>query len=82
MSSQSLRRVLAGTLLTAFLSLGGPAAAEATAFFAQPAAESFWACAWQWLTARIFQMEDERAPAIAAVESDRSDAGWILDPNG
>lgn len=80
--SQSLRRVLAGTLLTAFLSLGGPAAAEASAFFARPEAGSFWACAWQWLTAQIFQVEEESAPAAAAVESDRSDAGWILDPNG
>jgi hypothetical protein len=80
--SQSLRRVLAGTLLTAFLSLGGPAAAEASAFFVRPGAESLWAYAWQWLTAQIFQVEEERVPATAAVESDRNDAGWILDPNG
>lgn len=82
MSSQSLRRVLAGTLLTAFLSLGGPAAAEASAFWAWPGAGSFWAGAWQWLTAQIFQAADEEVPVVTAAGSDRSDAGWILDPNG
>jgi hypothetical protein len=82
MSSQSLRRVLAGTLVTAFLSLGGPAAGEASGFLARPEPLSFWACAWQWLMAQISQAEEERVPAPAAVESDRNDAGWILDPNG
>ena len=80
MSSQTLRHVLAGTLLTAFLSLGGPAPAEASVFWTEPEGGSFWACAWQWLTAQIFQVEEE--PAATAAGSDRSDAGWILDPNG
>jgi hypothetical protein len=83
MSSRSLRCVLAGSLITAFLSLGGPAAGEASAFFAMPEAPSVWVRAWQWLTAQIAEAEEEgAAPAVPAVEAERGDAGWILDPNG
>jgi hypothetical protein len=83
MSSQSLRRVLAGSLILAFLFLGGPAAGEASDFFAMSGAPSFWARAWQWLAAQIPLVEEEgAAPVTPAAESEKGDAGWTLDPNG
>ena len=84
MSSRSLRGVLAGSMVTAFLSLGGPVSGEA-ARFQVPDAPSLWGRAWQWITAQIAPAEEETAvpaPPEAAAEGDRIDAGWILDPNG
>lgn len=84
MSSQSLRGVLVCSLLAVFFSLGGAASGEAAALFEVPDVPSLLSCAWQWLTAPIAPTEGAPAAATAAAadESDRTDAGWILDPNG
>lgn len=82
MSSRSLRCVLAGSLITAFLSLGGPAAVEASDLPALSSPPSFWVLAWEWLTAQIPRAEEGAEPSAPAAEAERSDAGWILDPNG
>lgn len=89
MSSRSFRRVLVGSLVTAFLILGGPVSGEAADLFESPDVSSFWARAWQWLTEQISQAEQERAAFTAAsgaaeapAERDGSDAAWTLDPNG
>lgn len=71
MSSRTLRHVLAGALLAASLSLGAPVSAEADGFFATEGEPSFWALAWQWLTGQT-----------AGMEESRTDAGWIIDPDG
>ena len=87
MSSRSLRRVLAGSLVTAFLTLGSPVSGEAAELFASPDVSSFWVRAWQWLTEQISQAEPEQEHAAfaateAPAERDASDAAWTLDPNG
>lgn len=69
MSSRTLRRVLAGTLVAASLSLGGPASGEAAGFVVAAEESSLWAVAWQWLTEQI-------------LAGSRPDAGWIIDPDG
>jgi len=85
MSSTSLRGVLAGSLVTAFLSLGNPASGEA--------ASSWWGCAWQWIAAQLSAAQPSStspaaeeptapAPPEAVAGESQYDAGWILDPNG
>ena len=79
----SLRRVLAGSLVTAFLTLGSPVSGQAAHLFASPDVSSFWALAWQWLVAQISPAE-EAAAATSAKDAavSGSDAGWTLDPDG
>jgi len=84
MSSRSLRRVLAGSLVTAFLALSGPISAEAADLFESSEAASLWVQACQWLMAQISPV-DEKPAAVSSettAEEDDSDAGWTLDPNG
>lgn len=73
MTSRSLRRVLAGTLVTAFLSVEGPVPGVAAGFSAAPAAPAVLVLAWQWLAAQIFLLEESAGS---------SDAGWVIDPDG
>jgi hypothetical protein len=83
MSSRTLRRVLAGILVAASLSLGGPVSGEAAGFFATAEEPSFWALAWQWLTEQIVEEPAESVqPATAGLAESRGDAGWIIDPDG
>lgn len=84
MSSRSLRRVLAGSLVTTFLVLSCPVSGEAADLFESHEAASLWVQAWQWLMAQISPAQEETDSAAseeAAAERD-SDAGWMLDPNG
>lgn len=74
MSSRTFRRVLAGLLMTASLSLGAPVSLEGAGVSTAAGEPSFWALAWQWLTERI--VEEPEAP------ESRTDAGWIIDPDG
>lgn len=85
MSSRSLRRVLAGSLVTAFFSLSTPVSTEAQDVLPLPEAPSFWLQACQWLTAWISPVVEESSGAAASAEAaaeSRSDAGWMLDPDG
>jgi hypothetical protein len=85
MSSRSLRRVLAGSLVAAFLSLSGPVSGEAADLLEVPDAPSAWLLAWQWLTDQILPAEEGEPDAAASAEvaaESGSDAGWVLDPNG
>ncbi len=85
MSSRSLRGFLAGSLVTAFLSLGGPVSGEAAALSGIPDAASLWGRAWQWLAEQIASAAEEpaaQAPPEPTAEGDRIDAGWTLDPDG
>jgi hypothetical protein len=50
MSSRSLRRVLAGFLVTLCLFLVGPVTGEAADFPEIQEAPSLWLQTWQWLT--------------------------------
>lgn len=84
MSSRSLRRVLAGSLVAAFLSLGGPVAAKAADLSERSEASPLWVQAWQWLTEQM-SLTEEQPGAAAPAESpagSNSDAGWTLDPDG
>ena len=83
MSSRTLRRVLAGTLVAASLSLGGPVSGEAAGFFATAEEPSLWVLAWQGLTEQILEEPVGAAePATAGLAESRGDAGWIIDPDG
>ena len=83
MSSRTLRRVLAVTLVAASLSLTAPVSAEAADLFTSPEEPSFWALAWQWLTEQMAETTDSALPLGAAEADDhRTDAGWIIDPDG
>jgi len=83
MSSRSLRGILAGILITSFLSLVGPIPGEAAGFRDEPAAPSLWVRAWQWLAEQIAPAETvASALTEATTGQDRSDAGWIMDPDG
>jgi hypothetical protein len=76
MSSRSFRRVLAGSLVAAFLVLSSPVSAEAADLSESPDVACLWTRAWQWLTAQILPPEEETAAGSG------SDAGWTLDPDG
>jgi len=82
MSPRSLRRVLVGSLVTAFLSLGGPLSAEAADFLEMPDVSSLWVRACEWLMAQISPAEEAPAAAPPAEAAAERDAGWMLDPNG
>ena len=83
MSSQFFRRVLAGLLVTSFLSLTSPVSAKAVDLPELPDASSLWAHAWQWLTEQMAAGEETDAAASTEVlEESKSDAGWTIDPNG
>jgi len=83
-SSRSLRGVLAGSVVTAFLSLGDPASGVA--------APSWWDCAWQWIAAQLSSVEPSSAspaaepaapaPPEGVAGESQPDAGWTLDPDG
>lgn len=81
MSSRSLRRVLVGSLVMAFLSLG-PVSGEATDFLEMPEVSSLWVRACEWVMAQISPVEEASAAAPPAEASADRDAGWMLDPNG
>ncbi len=84
MSSRPFRRILAAFLVTAFLSSGVPVFAEA-ADFPEPAdVPSLWVHAWQWLVEQVGLAEagPDATASAAAPEETKSDAGWMLDPDG
>lgn len=82
MSSRSLRRVLVGSLVTAFLSLGGPVSGEAADVLEMPDVSSLWVRTCEWLMAQISPVEEEPAAAPSPEAAADRDAGWMLDPNG
>jgi hypothetical protein len=81
MSSRSLRRVLAVTLVAASLSLGGPVLGEAAGSSASSEGASLWSLAWQWLAEAVLSQPVDPAATTEMVE-ERKDAGWIIDPDG
>ncbi len=84
MSSRSFRRVLAGLLVTSFLSLTSPVSAKAVDLPALPDVPSLWAHAWQWLTEQMAAAGGgtDAAASAEVLEESKSDAGWTIDPNG
>lgn len=82
MSSQFFRRVLAGALVTSFLSLAGPLPSEA-ADAGAPAAPEELVLAWEWLMELVFPGgESSGSSTAAAADHETSDAGWVIDPDG